>query len=198
MYSKHKYMGMNSDSHSLCLSVLLFLSLHLLSSNFVLIHLIISSIILPHPSHLSSLHNCLFIYPFTPFTLTSPSWAHSWSPYFFLLFSFIKLALFPLSLLFPLFTLCPSHLLLLYSLLSPTGPYSFLLLFSFLFLLWLSADTYSLRFAWAVVAPWAHVLPQTSQERVSCCITPQTTASPGHCCSPTLTKASMSQGTFHV
>lgn len=41
------------------------LSLHLLSSNFVLIHLIISSIILPPPSHPSAPHDCLFIYPFT-------------------------------------------------------------------------------------------------------------------------------------
>lgn len=72
------------------LSVLLFLSLHLLSSNFVLIHLIISSIILPPPSHLSALHECLFIYPFTPLPLTSPSWTHSLSPCFFL-FSFINL-----------------------------------------------------------------------------------------------------------
>lgn len=72
------------------LYVLLFLSLHLLSSNFVLIHLIISSIILPPPCHLLVLHDCLFIYPFTPLSLNSPSWTHSWSPYLSY-FSFINL-----------------------------------------------------------------------------------------------------------
>lgn len=172
------------------LSVLLFLSLHLLSSNFVLIHLIISSIILPPPSHLSALHECLFIYPFTPLPLTSPSWTHSLSPCFFL-FSFINL---PFSVsfhfLFIFFTFCLSQLLLyfLYHLFS----------FSVMFLLPFSAGTYSLHFAWAAVAPWAHVLLQTSQERVSCCITPRTMASPGRCCSTTLTKASTSQGSSSV
>lgn len=43
---------------------------HLPSSNFVLIHLIISSIILPPPSHLPTLCDCLFIYPFTPVSLS--------------------------------------------------------------------------------------------------------------------------------
>ena len=67
------------------------LSLHLLSSNFVLIHLIISSIILPPPSHPSAPHDCLFIYPFTPLSLTAPSRTQCWPPYF-LFFPFINLS----------------------------------------------------------------------------------------------------------
>lgn len=42
------------------------LFLHLLASNFVLIYLIISFIILPPPIHLSAGHGCLFICTFKP------------------------------------------------------------------------------------------------------------------------------------
>ena len=85
------------------------LSLHLLSSNFVLIHLIISSIILPPPSHPSAPHDCLFIYPFTPLSLSPLPPEHnvghltfcsshlSTCPFFFLFLS--------LSVSYPLFTL---------------------------------------------------------------------------------------------
>lgn len=47
------------------------LFLHLLASNFVLIYLIISFIILPPPIHLSAGHGCLFICTFKP-SLTAP------------------------------------------------------------------------------------------------------------------------------
>lgn len=79
-----------------------FISFHLLTSNFSHIHLIISSIILPPPSRLSTLHDCLFVRPSFP--------SHSLSPLFACLFSCISFINLPSSLL-----LCHSPLLTLTS-----------------------------------------------------------------------------------
>lgn len=154
------------------------LSLHLLSSNFVLIHLIISSIILPPPSHPSAPHDCLFIYPFT-----SPLSHHS----------------LPNTMLATLLFVLPIYQPVLFFSLSLSVSYPlFTLRFPLLAFVirHILTGTFSLLFAWAAAAPWARALPLTSQVRVSCCITPPTTASPGRCCSTTLTKASTSQGMF--
>lgn len=57
------------------------LFLHLLASNFVLIYLIISFIILPPPIHLSAGHGCLFICTFKPSLSAPPPAPHPHPPF---------------------------------------------------------------------------------------------------------------------
>lgn len=139
---------------------------------------------------------CVCLSALLPFSLSSPSWAHSWSLFLSFINPAVSLFLYHVLLAHSLsLSVCLSYLLLsFYQLVILVHAFIFFI-FSPFFHFKFSTGTYSSLFDWAVVALWVHVLHLTSQERACCFITPQTTASPGHCFSTMLIKASMSQGT---